>query len=808
MKLLFTVLLALQTPAAGPAPVTIEEYLQLRDLANVRLAPEGGAVAFTVTATDLDANEYRTELHLWVPGTGTRSVTGAREGVSAPRWSPDGDRIAFLAPVSHTAAGDPEEPKPQIWLLPVRTGGEAVQLTDLPGGVLDYGWANDTTIYVLTTERDAPLLRALRERDRERGDDPIIVRDGAELRKEFWRIAVPDGAAERLWGGDHGIAEMAISPDGGRIAYTTNYSGATGDYHRFDLWLLNTERGEPRQLTDRAGAERFPVWSPDGERLVVQAPQNTQLSYSQTELLEIRTGDGEPRSLTDSFDRTVLTHAWPHDGDLLFRATLGTHTHLFAVRANGAVERLTTGPYNYGAFDGGGDGTLYVVREAAHEPAELWRIRGHDASPITSLNDRVERWSLARQELIRWSAPDGLAVEGLLVYPLGYREGQRYPLLVHAHGGPFSRVRDVLDQFYLYQPFAARGYAVLAPNFRGSTGYGEAFGTANRRDLGGGDFQDLMGGVDLVIEMGVADSARLGIYGGSYGGYMTNWAITQTDRFRAAVSLYGIFNLITDYSNSSIPGWGYDYLRSYYWEDIDAYLDRSPMRHVTEIETPVLIVHGTEDPNTFVANSNEMFRALRDLGRTVQFVKYPREGHGIREPRHRIDLFFRQLRWFDRYLKFGGLELFDFYLVDEWVPGPEGWELRVVEAEPRDEYTGVAPAEGRFLEVTMVLRPDTAAAADGAVRPIELDLARDLQLVGPNGGARSAAGTVIELFDQKTLVSGGLGAIQVRPAGGGSAGALAVAVAFEIGDGAAEYRLQALSFAPVRIWVEPGSTGE
>ncbi len=806
---LLALLLSLQGSQTPQIPVTVEEYIKLKDIGSVQVSPGGGTVAFTVTETNLKASEYRTELYLWRPASEPRQVTRGRKDVRAPRWSPDGTWLAFLSDGDDDGDGDGDDDgdggggsETQVWVLPIAQGGEAIQLTRLAGGVCDYGWGSDSTIYVLTRAVDPALLEAMERREKEEKDDPVVVRDGAEHPREFWAVEVPGGTSEYVWGGDRGITDMAVSPGGGSIAYATNYSGATGDYTLYDIWALDVSNKETRQLTDRAGAERAPVWKPDASSIVFQAPQRPELSYSQTELFMVPVGGGTPRSLTDAFDRTVQSHSWPAGGDLTFSAALGVYTHLFAVRSSGAVERLTSGSYNHGSFGfTSAGGVLYSVRESATQAAELWRV-SDEPERLTTLNEHGERWRLARQEVIRWNASDGLAVEGLLVYPDGYQEGLRYPLLVNPHGGPSSRVRDVMDQFHGYQLFAAQGYAVLAPNFRGSTGYGETFGTANQRDIMGADFADLMAGVDHVIRLGIADSTRMGIYGGSYGGYMTNWAISHTQRFKAAVSMYGIFSLITDYSNSNISHWEYDYLRGYYWEDMARYLERSPMSFVADINTPVLIIHGAVDRNTFIANSNEMYRALVDLDRTVEFVKYPRERHGIREPRHRVDLFFRQLRWFDKHIKFDSADLFDYYLVDEWVPGPQGWEMRVVSAEPNATYSGAAPESGRFLEVVLAIRPDTANASRGA-GTLELDLGAEVRLLADAETDLPAAGTVTEIFGQKTLVYGAPGRVTVGPAEPGTATALAISLAFEIPPEAAEYRLQVGEFSPVRIWAGP-----
>ena len=798
---LLTLLLSIQTQSPQ-TPVTVEEYLELKDLGAVQVSPDGGSVAFTVTKADLESSEYRTELYLWRPDGGPRALTTRRADVRMPRWSADGAWLAFL---SKGAAGKDGASHRQVWLLPLAQGGEAIQLTRRQGGVFDYGWAPDGSIYILTLQAEPALLEAIAEQEKKAKDDPVVVRDEAERPREFWRIATPDGEAEYVGGGERGISEFALSPDGRSIVYATNYTGAVGDFTSFDLWVLGVDSGDPRRLTDRAGSETSPVWSPDGRTIVFQAPQKSELSYSQTELFSMPAAGGTPTNLTDAFDRAVLAHRWPAGGELVLSAALGTYTHLFELSAAGALQRLTSGPLNYTAFDAApGGGTIYAVRESATEGTELWRVAGTQAERLTTLNERIARWKLGRQEVIQWTAPDGLTIEGVLVYPADYQDDRRYPLLVNPHGGPSSRARDVLDQFHGYQLFAAQGYAVLAPNFRGSTGYGETFGTANREDLAGGDFSDLMAGVDHAIEMGIADSARLGIYGGSYGGYMTNWTISRTQRFKSAVSMYGIFSLITDYSNSNIPRWEYEYLRAHYWEDLDRYLDRSPMRYVTDIHTPVLIIHGAEDPNTFISNSNEMYRALVDLGRTVEFVKYPREGHGIREPRHRIDLFFRQLRWFDKYIRFGGAEL-DFYLVDDWVPGPSGWELNVVSSDVGVEYAGAGPTSGRYLEVVLALRPDSASANRSAGTPLELDLASDVALLGGDDGndVLLPAGIVTQLFGLKMLVSGSSGRLTVPPPARGATNAVAVSLAFAIPEEPAEYLLRVRGFGPIRIWAGP-----
>ncbi|MEE8550587.1 MAG: hypothetical protein V3T08_04955, partial [Gemmatimonadota bacterium] len=444
---LLALLLSVQATHISTHQVSIEEYLQLKDIRSVQVSPADGGVAFTLTEPDLEAGEYRTELYLRRRGEQARALTRGRKDVARPRWSPNGAWLAFLSKGEASGGGADEAASSdgatqQIWLLPVQAGGQAVQLSKLRAGVIDYGWAADSSIYALTTAMSAPLLEAIAESERKRKDIPILIRGEAEFSREFWMISVPSGEAEFVWGDDRGVREFAVSPDGSAIAYTTNYSGSVGDYTAYDIWVLEVESPNARQLTDRQGSERNPIWSPDGSSVVFEAPQNPELSYSQTELFSVPATGGRAANLTSAFDRTIVDHAWPQGGDLVFTAALGAYTHLFALRANGTVQRLTGGPYNYGNFDAAtGGGTIYAVRESATEPAELWELSGAETSRLTRFNGRADRWAVARQQLIQWTGPDGLAVEGLVVYPAGYEDGRRYPLLVNPHGGPSSRVR-------------------------------------------------------------------------------------------------------------------------------------------------------------------------------------------------------------------------------------------------------------------------------------------------------------------------------------------------------------------------------
>ncbi|UCC47427.1 MAG: S9 family peptidase [Gemmatimonadota bacterium] len=762
-------LIATQGAQTPPLPVTVGEYANLKRLHEIQVSPDGGSVAFTVTQADLKADEYQTALYVWQIDRRRTAVPPSSRSINAPRWSPAGAWLSFLA--ASEATDSPSAARRQVWAAQPLTGGEPVQVSRLPGGVIDYDWAPDGAVFALTVNQ-------------------------ASGAREIWSIEVPDGTAAHVWGGDPGIRELAVSPDGRSIVYSTNGTGASGDLN-YDLRVLDLQSRRTRRLTARPGPEVAPVWSADSRTIAFRAPHNPRHPRSHTELFSVAASGGSPRSLTDAFDRTVIEHAWPPGGDLLFTAAVGTYTHLFAVRGNGAIAQLTSGNYNYGAFDAAPVGTaIYAVRGSATEGHELYSLSGTRIEQLTQLNAHVATWRPGRQEIIRWTAPDGLAVEGLLVYPADYEQRQRYPLLVNLGGDRWNRVRNVLDQAGAYQLFAAEGYAVLAPNPRGSPGYGEDFATARRRDLAGGELIDLMAGIDHLIATGVADPTRIAIYGSGYGAYLTSWTVAQTPRFKAAIALFGGLSPPTQTTGPSLTT--EESLRAEGW--IEMGQEALPLRLIRSVQTPLLIVQRGESPTTLVSQSGQLYRALRDLRRQVEYVELPRF-----QPHELSDLFFRQLRWFDRYLKFGGADLFEFYLVEESVPGPHGWEMRVLRAEPRADISGVAPGSGRYLEVALSFRPDEAALRARTVRSFQLDPLGDVRLLTPGDTIRAPAGTITEIFGRDALASEAISTISVTQPQAGASTALSLRLAFEIREESAEYRLEVEGFQPVRIWVAGGN---
>jgi dipeptidyl aminopeptidase/acylaminoacyl peptidase len=724
------------------APPTLESYLGLKRITVVEASADGRSVAFVVHGADSGSDDYRSTLYVWERRAGAQPIASAFHDVRSPKWSPDGEWLVFVA-TNPAAPGDGS--RDQLWALP-RFSDEPLHLSEITGRVIDFGWAPDGTLLILVES----------EQGEARG---------------FWRLQIREGEAEQLWESDPGIRDMAVSPDGRMIAYSSNGRATPDNFLNYDIWLLDIEGASTRRLTTRAGPEVAPVWTPDGSGIVFRAPQSTQSLHSQIELFRVSDTGGAPQMLTGAFDRSVIEHRWPSEGDLLFTAAIGTYTHVFELQMSGAIEQVLGGAYNFGPFDARGVGTT-----------------------ISALNADVGFWRPGRQSVIQWTAPDGLAIEGILVFPADFTEGDRYPLLVNPSRGQGMRARNVLAAVQGYQPFSAQGYAVLTANVRGSIGYGESFLTARRNDLAGGELADLMTGVDYVIELGIADSTRVAVFGNDFAGYTATRAITRTQRFKASIASFnaapptsasrdGSDLAVILSADAGLEGFGY--------ED-------SPLRNTERVRTPLLVIDAADASSILADRARQMYRSLTDLGREAAYLDLIDAADSDPGPLLYADIFFRQLRWFDRYLKFAGADIYDFYLVGEWVSGPNNWQMSVRSAFAGASYSGIEPPEGRYLEVALVFRLDPDARRPGA---LEFDPTAAVSLVDANGGQLRPAGTVARLIGSEILVNDSTTVVSVPSPQ--AASAVSVRLAFQVPDPAAEYRLRIAGFAPVRIWI-PG----
>lgn len=634
-------------------PITVRDMLLEPTFGSYQLSPDGRRLLFTRTTRD--EKEFRTTSHIWLHDiAANRSVqlTNSQRGESNPRWLPDG-RVLFT---SNRDSGN------ALWAISLE-GGEAQRFfedEEAPTGTL----SPDFTRVAYTEATERPDRKEWDERVRRRDDGYY-----AEHKLTWTHIRVYDSRTKekkQITTGDHDHAGPTWSPDGRWIAFTSNRTNTTGrdpDYsNNTDIFIVPADSGAVRQLTTNPGPDSRPVFSPDGGRIAYLSSPRVNSGADQSDLMVIPFEGGDPVNLTADYDYSVSGMDWSPDGRFLyFSAAEGLMQKLYRVPAGGGarVEISFGDGFMYGGFSASDDFRRWVVTGSTlTQPGIVYLTESDGRRPrrILEEHDRSADYQVAHAEAITWKGADGWDIEGVLTYPAGYRPGARYPLILQVHGGPHGRFSASFNQGA--QVWAARGYAVLQGNPRGSSGRTLEFSNANVEDWGGKDFIDIMNGVDHVIAMGVADPDRMAIMGGSYGGFMTFWAITQTDRFKAAIGHAGISDWYSFFGQTDIPNlleFGFGGMPT---DARETYVRWSPIQYATSVTTPLLITHGENDLRVPISQADQYFRTLKKLGKTVEFLRYPREGHGITEPLHRIHLDGEQEKWFTKYVV-GGRPVMD-----------------------------------------------------------------------------------------------------------------------------------------------------
>jgi dipeptidyl aminopeptidase/acylaminoacyl peptidase len=538
----------------------------------------------------------------------------------------------------------------QVWTM-MADGGEAWVTTSQKGGVTGFRWSPDGK-QLLLSATDQPSKD---EEDRKKVKDDTMVIDRDIKMTHLWLWDVDKKEGKRLTEGNYTVSDPQWSPDGTRITYTVRPTPKADDGNFSDVWLLRVANGEKKKLIAEPGSSDTARWSPDGKWIAYTGDPDVTGGVSTTYLYLIPANGVGPKQLTAKFDLSVGTPVWSRDGRTIYFSTnvLEAIEVYSADVSSGAVKQLSRGLGSSGITEISRDGkTIVGTWSNAKRPTEIYTTSADFSSPksITDHNAWLQDYALADSEIIKWKSKDGTEVEGLLTKPVGYEAGTRVPFLLNPHGGPTGASLNNFSN--TVQVLAANGFAVLQPNFRGSTGKGLAFAQANKNTWGKGDYEDCMTGVDAVIASGVADPDRLGAFGWSYGGYMTFWILTQTDRFKAVSPGAAISNIYSMYSQNDIQR----YLRWFYsdkspWEATELYWDRSPMKYVKNVKTPTMIMHGQVDTRVPIAQAQEFYMALKEMKVPVEFVVYPRENHGFTEPRHQMDRVRRYVWFFSKYLK-------------------------------------------------------------------------------------------------------------------------------------------------------------
>ena len=640
-------------PAQAKRPMTLVDLLEIPQVSDPQLSPDGRQVAFVQSRADWKANNRVS--HVWrvnTDGSGLVQMTTGPRGESSPRWSPDGSRIAF---VGRRAAEAGSEESAQIYTIQ-NSGGEAQQLTKHTTAVSNLQWSADGgSIYFL-----APDAKSAEEKERDRAKDDVYAFDENFKQTHLWKAALGDGRETRVTQGDFSILNYRLSRDGSRIAFTRSATPLLADEEQVEIYVMDGSGGSQRRLTRNAIPERQPEISPDNSQVLFTAASNEKFEpYYDGNVYLIPAAGGEPRLLVPDFPFGVEEASWSRDGkSVLMLCNMGVHSELFQLDvATRKYKQITNGGHGAAAwtFFPALDRHALVVSTPT-SPGEVFMLSTNETAPVqvTRVAEYVARtFQLPREEKVEWKGADGVKVEGILTYPLDYQEGKRVPLVVNTHGGPASSDKLSFSSWSHYRPvLAARGYAVLRPNYRGSTGYGNAF----LRDMVGHYFNqahlDVMTGVDALIARGLVDPDRLVKMGWSGGGHMTNKIITFTDRFKAASSGAGAGNWVSMYAQSDVRTYRTPWFGGTPWQKdapISVYWNNSPLKDVWKAKTPTIFLVGEKDVRVPMPQSVEMYRALRSNGVPTHLYVAPREPHGWGELRHELFKMNVELDWFEKH---------------------------------------------------------------------------------------------------------------------------------------------------------------
>jgi dipeptidyl aminopeptidase/acylaminoacyl peptidase len=643
--------------AAGRAFVPEDTYL-VRTAGDVQLSPDGSRIAYIVRSMDRATNRNRSEI--WLTGTAgdvSKRLTPADADDTSPRWSPDGTAIATL---SSDAA------KPAVVVTRVDDGSRRV--------VAHFASSSDPLAYQGVGEQIAwsPDGRRLAYLSADpgpepAGDDPYVI---TRLAYKSWTgmndnrrwhihvVTIADMADLQVTKGDRQEHSISWSPNGEEIAFVSNHEADPDRVHNYDIFAVNVSDGRVRPITTTPGSEYSPRWSPDGRSIAyvggTRALTTRESNAEDTHVWVVPAGGGAGRALAPSLDRRASAVQWaPDSSSVYFIVEDHGSRSLYRVGVDGtALQAVVKDPGNVASFAAGTSGRLAYELASPKAPAEVFfRTGAEPARQMTRLNEWLSGRDVSAVEPFEFASFDGTRVQGFVTPPASRESGRRTPAILMIHGGPHGQQGPAFN--LPAQVYASQGYAVVMVNYRGSTGYGQKFSDGTINDQDGSEAKDVLAGLDDVLKTHMyIDSARLGIEGGSYGGQLTNWIITQTPRFKAAIASRSISNLVS----LAYTHWTADYMQveyqGYPWQrDIAARLwERSPIAHVANVKTPTMFIHGELDQDVNIVEAEQMYNALKQLGIETVFLRYPREGHGNREPGHIVDALTRSLDWYARLL--------------------------------------------------------------------------------------------------------------------------------------------------------------
>jgi dipeptidyl aminopeptidase/acylaminoacyl peptidase len=637
------------TPAGVP---TIDQSLSMKSASSPRISPDGRWVVYEVARTNWEDNAF--ERDLWIASTAsgeTRQLTRAKKSSSNAAWSPDSQWIAY--------ASD-RDGKRQIYMI-APTGGESRVLTKVETGVSSIAWSPDGKQIAFTAADEES--KKMKERKEKYGDYEIV--SGDYTRTHLWVVDVPSGdfskmpEPQRLTSGEaFNVSGFSWSPDGARIAFTAAQTPALSDSGTTDIYVLRLADKSVKKPAAIKGPNTNPVWSPDGKQIAFQTANGNESYYYTNNHIAIVLADGGPPAVVPtSFDEDKSLIAWSPEG-IYFSALQRTSAHLFRLDPlTRGITRLTgpdaaiasqfsfTKDFRQAAYVASGPN---LFAEVYVSPMDHFM----SGKKLTAMADQYKEFQLATREVIQWKSTDGTMVEGVLLKPKDFDPAKKYPFLVVIHGGPTGIDLPSLsvDRYYPKEIFVAKGALILMPNYRGSAGYGEKFRALNVRNLGVGDYWDVISGVDFLIGKGFVDKDRVGAMGWSQGGYISAFITTSSDRFRAVSVGAGISDWMTYYVNTDIHPFTRQYLKATPWDDPEIYKKTSPISYVKSAKTPTLIQHGGNDQRVPLPNAYELFQALQDRNVPAKLVVYKGFGHGIDKSKQQRAVMEENLNWFSQWV--------------------------------------------------------------------------------------------------------------------------------------------------------------
>ena len=674
MTTALAVLLVAATASAQERRIQLEDLAKIVTVSDPQISLDGKSIVCVVSRQNFEEDRSDRELVLVDVATGAQKVlTFGRKGVGSPRWSPTGDRLAFVAVAPYTPDKNNKddttkrEDGSQVFVMPM-SGGDARKVTDAPNGVEQFAWRPNGKEIAYVSSDDPPNQKEIDKHNDsfEVGDNDYLA-TAAPTPSHIWLVSAQGENAKRLTSGPWSLPKSAPpgspssplswTPDGKSLTFTRQADPHLGDSDLTTLQILNVDTGEIRKLTSHEKLESFGLFSPDGSQLAYWYPRDGDWNNT-NEIFVTSAAGGDGIDLTRDLDRNLVRAIWMPDGQsLLVGGHDGTEAAMWLQPLKGKARKLSLGEVNptwlfWIDADVGPKGEIAFTGSTASQPSELYYMPSSADPPkrLTNFNQPIAALQLGKVDRFEWQGPDGFREDGILVYPPDFSKDKKYPLVLVIHGGPVDASEATFSGFA--HLVAAREYVVFEPNYRGSDNLGNAYQHAIYNDAGDGPGRDVMAGIEAVKKLGFVDESKIAVTGRSYGGYMTSWLIGHYHLWKTAVAVAAVTDQNEEYNLSDLGVANrYSFKGSPWTGNMQDYIAQSPIASASQVKTPTLILSDTGDARVPITESYQLYHALKDNGVTVKFVAYPVPGHSPGDPVRSRDLYSRWLGWLDQYLE-------------------------------------------------------------------------------------------------------------------------------------------------------------